>query len=306
MRKPATSLCRSWRIAELGLAFFRAQPKMLLFPVLSAILSFGTAVALYCGVAAPLELASDRAFYQASEPFGQSAAKTAWALIAFLYVLLVSVITTFFTVALAVTALDQISGRNASFSRAIKRALSRSGAIVGYGSVVLLFQSVLFGSRGFVGRWFLSEFARSSTSCPRIMATFIVAPVIAAEEGSPWHAIRRIVWLIETTWNSNLARRAGFTLLFLCSALGTGLVAGVPCLILLEFTSTRPIAHVGFALIAIALAGLFLALQALETVYSAAMYHYAMTGKVPDNIADELVIVDPRWPTSVPTLGGSA
>lgn len=298
-------LHRSWRIAALGLQVFRAEPGMMLFPVVSAALSLACAAALYFGVAEPLELTSDRALYQASEMYGQSEAKSAWALIVFLYVLLVSVITTFFTVALSVTALDRVSGRTASLGRAIKRAVSRFGAIVGYGSVCLLFQNALFGGRRFVGRWFLSEFAGSTTDFPRIMATFLVAPVIAAEEGGPWHVIRRSVWLIKSTWSNSRARRAGFTSLFLCGALAMGVFAGVPCLIMLEFELTRPIAHVGFGLIAVVLSVLFVALQALETVYSATMYLYAMTGKVPDEIKDDEVIVGPRRPTSVPSLGGS-
>ncbi len=276
-------LGRSWRLAGTSWRLLAGEKSLLVLPLVGTVLACAALAAIYFGVVEPLGLA-DFSDDTPDDPDDDPALEAEHLLVMLLVYAVISFITTFFGVALASAALGRMRGENASAGTGLARATSRLVTIACYavmaGALAVALQVLRKrgGTVGRVGASFLS-FASS-------VATFLVVPVIAAERGGPVAAVKRSALLLKTTWGENVIGSAGLGLLFFLVVLACALLGGVSAA-LWAGEETRVLGMVLAALAAGAFALSLVVFMALDGVYRAALYRYAVDETVPAGFTRE-------------------
>jgi hypothetical protein len=197
-------------------------------------------------------------------------------LLLFAFYLVQYTVIIFFQTALTGVALQHLRGEPTSVSEGFALARSRFGNILGYaliaatvGLVLRMVQERL----GLIGRLVVGFLGLAWT-----VATFLVVPLIAAEDVGPIDAVKRSVELLKRSWGENLIGNGGigvvFTLVFMLTIFAIALlVAGA--------VATHSV--VAIVLVAVVAIGAFVLLgliqSSLQGIYSAALYRYAESGE---------------------------
>ena len=192
----------------------------------------------------------------------------------------------FFNTALVGAAIALLNGDRPTVGVALKLALSRIAAILGYAvisaTIGVLLQA-LAERLGLLGRLIEAMLGLAWTA-----ATFLVVPILAAEGIGPWQAIERSTALLRKTWGENLIGNAGISLVTSMISGAVGLIGVGGGMVLLQLG--RPI--LGVVLLAASIATLLLIVlvaNALSAIYAAAVYHYAVTGTPLTNFDGDLI-----------------
>ncbi|HEX3913260.1 MAG TPA: DUF6159 family protein, partial [Steroidobacteraceae bacterium] len=192
----------------------------------------------------------------------------------------------FFNTALVGAAIALLGGERPSLGMALKLAASRIGPILGYAiisaTVGVLLRAVA-ERLGLIGRLIEGAVGLAWTA-----ATFLVVPILAAEDVGPWQAIERSTVLLRKTWGENLIGNAGISLVM---SMITGAIT------LVGFGGAMLLFQRGYAVLAVALAAaaitaLLLAIliaSALSGIYAAAVYYFSVVGKAPVDFDGDLI-----------------
>lgn len=276
-------LARSWRLAATSWQILAGEKSLLVLPLLSALTLAAALAAIYFGIVEPLGLA-DFSDDTPDSPDDDPTLEAEHLLVMLLLYAAISFISTFFGVALASAALGRMRGEGGSAGTGLARASSRLIAIAGYavmaGALAVALQVLRKrgGVAGRVGASFL-DFASS-------VATFLVVPVIAAERCGPVAAVKRSALLLKTTWGENIIGSAGLGLVFFAAVVICGLLGGVSAVLIAE-EGTRVAGITLAAITAGAFAVSVVFFMALDSVYRAALYRYAVDGAVPEGVSRE-------------------
>jgi hypothetical protein len=108
------------------------------------------------------------------------------------------------------------------------------------------------------------------------IVTFLVVPVMVAEDINPFDAIKRSGQLLRQTWGEQIIGSGGISLVIFLLALP----AAIPVLLGVAIASTAG-AIAGAVIAVLYLGVLFLVGSALNGIYRAALYLYATTGANP-------------------------
>ena len=107
------------------------------------------------------------------------------------------------------------------------------------------------------------------------IATFLVVPVLVADDGGPVDAVKHSARLVKKTWGENIIGNAGigivFTMLFLFVML---LGAGAVVLAVMAKSLALVVVAVAMTILGVALT--FLVQSALHGIYAAALYRFAL------------------------------
>jgi hypothetical protein len=241
--------------------------ELLWFPVFSAI-GVGIVIAVFLGLAAATGTL-DRLSETSTAADGETASQSFKAIDAVLVVVAfysVYFVTIFFNAALVAGAIERLRGGDPNVSSALGKALSHIHSILGWALITGTVGLVLQLARG-----------RSNNGFARILLdivggvwaflTFFVVPVIVAEGLGPVAAIKRSMSLVRQTWGRQITANFGFMIVYIIAIL----IAVLPAILIGLIV---PIAGVvvGFITVAIAMA----VVQALEGVFKAALYEYAL------------------------------
>ena len=269
---------RSWQLIRASHDVLRADSALLILPALSGIATFMlgagfVAFALSDGGFGPMRDGS-------SEP-----TKLFYVWLFCWYVVQYFVVI-FFNTALIGAAIELLEGGRPTVGTALRLAYSRVWAILGYAVIsatVGVLLRTLAERLGFIGRLIEGVVGLAWTT-----ATFLVVPILAAEDIGPWQAIERSTVLLRKSWGENLIGNAGISLVM--SAICTVVtVVGIGGGMLLF---QRGEAVLGTAVFSAAVTTILLVVlvgAALSAVYAAAVYHYAVTGKPPADFDDDLI-----------------
>ena len=254
---------RSWELVKASAAVLRSDKELLVFPVLSglaAMLLLATFV---------LPIFALRLFENGNEVLGS--------ILGFLFYFCSYTIAFFFNSALVGAALIRLEGGDPTVADGLAIARSRIGAILGYAAIAatvgMLLQALkqkdnlavrLIGS-GLGVAWTLS--------------TFLVVPVLVAENVGPIDSIKQSVALLKRTWGENAIGNVGLGAVFGLLMIGTILV-GV-ALVIASATLSPKLAVAVAVLVVLAAVLLGIIQSALSGVYSAALYRYATVGEAP-------------------------
>ncbi len=273
-------LYNSWQMFKASLAVLAADKELLIFPILSSIALILVSLAF----ALPLFLGSltDSIFFSNNGLFGFIAL--------FLFYLVQYTVIFFANTALVGAALIRLRGGDPTVKDGLSIAAGRFGPILGYAliaaTVGVLLQSISRRSNG-IGRFIISLVGMAWN-----VATYLVVPILAVENVGPIEAVKRSAAYLKRTWGEQIAGNIGLGLLF---GLVTFLVilASVPFFYLILSAQTVNVWLLGglalILLMVLSIVGLLR--SAVEGIYAAAVYQYAVDGQA-SGFFDEALVRD--------------
>jgi len=254
---------RSWDLAKASAAVLRSDKELLLFPVLSGL------AAMVLMATFVLPIFALRLFESGNGVIG--------GILGFAFYFCSYTIAFFFNSALVGAALIRLEGGDPTVADGLAAARSRLGTILGYAAIAatvgMLLQMLkqkdnlavrLIGS-GLGVAWTLS--------------TFLVVPVLVAENVGPIDSIKQSAALLKRTWGENAIGQVGLGAVFGLLMIAT-IVVGVALVI--AAATLSPELAIAVAVLAVLAAVLLGIVQsALSAIYSAALYRYATVGEAP-------------------------
>lgn len=272
-------VARSWQLIQASMDVLRADNALLVLPAIS-----GVAVTVVGGGFVALAM-SDGTFaaLRHSHSVHGSVVFYAWL---FCWYVVQYFIIIFFNTALVGAAIALLGGERPTVGMALKLAASRVGPILGYAIIsatVGVLLRAIAERLGLIGRLIEGAVGLAWTA-----ATFLVVPILAAEDVGPWQAVTRSAALLRKTWGENLMGNAGISLV-MSMFTGAVTVVGFGGAMLL-FQRGYPVLAV--ALCAAAITALLLAIliaSALSGIYAAAVYYFAVVGQSPVDFDADLI-----------------
>jgi hypothetical protein len=272
---------RSWRIFIAGLAVMKANPRLLLFPVLAAIAVFAIAFAVFRPVGALARMPEFAAFGLAGIVMLSLAAIGG---VYFGWCFAV----TFANAALVACALKAIDGAPVSIGAGLVAAARRIHVIFVWSAIVgtigallrLVVEEMTTKSRGRFGSGgrLVEKLFGAGFYTAWLAGTFFMLPVLVIEGLGLFAATKRSTRLVAARWRDVVGAAARFALL----ALALMLPAFVA---MYGWQQLNEGGHSGGGLLLGAAAAWFVTVTVLvsacSTIFLAALYRYAVTGTAP-------------------------
>jgi hypothetical protein len=175
-------------------------------------------------------------------------------------------ITIFFNAALISAALERLRGGDPNVSSGLSHALSHIHTILGWAIIAATVGLVLMLLRSRSNN-FLTRLVIDMIGGAWEFMTFFVVPVLVSEGLGPVAAIKRSASLIRQTWGRQITASFGFMLVYVLAAL----LGILPAIL---FGLIEPVAGIAVGLITVSAA--MGAVQAMEGIFKAALYEYAL------------------------------
>lgn len=269
---------RSWLLLDASWNVLRTDRELLILPVIS-----GVASAIVCAAFFGMAEVGNafKLLGSGLRPPGL------WVYAAlFIFYAVEYFIIIFFNTALAGAALERFDGRDPTVRSALVLARSRIGSIFAYAifsaTVGVLLR--IFATRlGLIGRMIAS-----AGDLAWGVATFLVVPILAAEDLDPDLAIERSAALLKETWGENLIGRVSISVVLWQFAAAIAIVGASVSYLL--YRSGLTASAIPLCVVTIVLfAALSLLALALEEIYAAALYRYAVSGRLPEGFGEDLI-----------------
>jgi hypothetical protein len=275
---------RGWTLSKLSFSVVKADPELLLYTFLSAMMVFVTiAAAAYPGYEAEIKEGSHWAMTDPviNPETGEEERQTTSSYMAWIFLtyMIGSIIVVFWNSAIIASAHERLTGGDPTIMTGIKVAFSRIHIIILWG--------IIAGTVGLLLRIARDAANKNSKGPIKIAAmvvlwlveiawwiyTFFIIPMIVLEKKGIREGLRDSRSLFGKTWGENVT-----------SGLGIGLITLVGIIVsLLIGYLVFMISQIAGIVITIALIGiLILWTNTAEVVVVAALYEFAKTGKMPD------------------------
>jgi hypothetical protein len=259
---------RSFELVKASASVLGADRELLLFPVISAVLS----IVVLVSFAVPMFLAG---VFDATA-LRDSGFPLAGYLIGFLFYVVQYTVIFFCNTALVGAALIRLRGGDPTLADGFRIATSRLGVIVGYAVVAATVGMVLRAISERVG--LVGKLVVGLLGFAWNVATYLVVPVLAVEDVGPIEAIQRSAAYLKKTWGEQIIGNLGMGTAFGLITLGT-LAGGVALFIGAATTESVPLMIAVGVLLVVLLLAIALVSSALSGVYTAAVYRYAVEGE---------------------------
>ena len=258
------TLSNSWALAMASARVLNQDRALLLFPLLSGIASIGVILTF----AYPVLL------FGGSEAM-MAESVTGTLVFAFLYYLVQYFVVFYFNAALVGAALVHLGGGRPTLRDGLLIAWDHAVPILGYAALsatVGLVLNTIARKSGILGR-----FIGGSLGIGWTLATFLAVPVLVTRNVGPLEAVGESAALLRKSWGEQITGKVGMGLVFGVAGAGLALlsvafVAGISALDPISLIPTY---------VVIALAWILFALvaSAIQGIYQAAVYRYAVTGE---------------------------
>jgi hypothetical protein len=192
----------------------------------------------------------------------------------------------FCNTALVGAALIRLKGGDPTVKDGINIAVSRFGPILGYALIAATVGMILKAISG--KKSGLKQLIVSLVGTAWNIATFLVVPVLAAENVGPIEAVKRSAALLKKTWGEQLIGNFGLGTFFSIITVVT-LVIFVPFIILFINSNLIPVSIFLGVILLLALAVIGLANSTLSGIYAAAVYNYTANGEVGTFFENDMV-----------------
>ena len=255
---------RSWELTKASAAVLRSDKELLLFPVISSL------AALLVAATFLIPIFGLRLFEGGQiGPLGF--------VVGFLFYFCQYFVIFYFNVALVGAAMIRLEGGDPTVGDGLRIAKSKAGVILGYAAIAATVGIILKAVEeraGFLGRIVIGLVGAAWT-----VATFMVVPVLVAQDVGPLEAVKESVNLLKKTWGENIIGTGGIGIVFgllIVATVIVGVVASIAA------AALSPYLAVTMAVITV-LAVIFLGViqAALGGIYAAALYRYAVDGQAP-------------------------
>ena len=279
------TISRGWQLSKLSFSVIKADPELLLYTFLSAIMVFATiGAASYPAYEADQTEGSHWAMTDEGidSETGESSEPTkpymAWI---FLTYMVGSIVVVFWNSAIIVSAHERLTGGDPSIMTGIRAAFSRIHIIVLWG--------IITGTVGLLLRIARDAISNNQKAHPAVkifayiilmlvevawwIYTFFIIPMIVLEKKGIREGLRDSRSLFGKTWGENVSSGLGIGFLTLIGIVFSIIIG----LLVMSFSSTAGI------IIMITMIGFTILLcNTAEVVVVAALYEYAKTGKMPN------------------------
>lgn len=262
-----TRISRSWDLVKASASVLAGDKELLLFPLVS------TGVLLLVILSFALPVMGLKLFTMHGAHGGPSVVMY---VVGFLFYFTHYLVIFFFNTALVGAAMMRLEGKGGTFGDGMRLATARIVPILGYALIAATVGMILKAIQERVG--FIGRIVVGLLGVGWSIATFLVAPVLAARDVGPIEAIKESAGLLKETWGENLIGQAGIGIAFGFISFGVGACA-VALVVLAVLTHSWPLVIVTAAIGVLALAITALVHSALSGIYSAALYRYATTGE---------------------------
>jgi len=275
-----TRLSNSWELVKASAAVLRADKELVVFPIISTIgvllvtVSFilpmifaGVLDSLISGEAGNINILSF--------------------IIAFLFYLAQYFVIIFANAALVSAAMIRLRGGDPTVGDGFRIAFDHFGSIFGY--------ALIASTVGII----LNSLARRSNTLGRIavsliglawnLATFLVVPVLVAEEVGPFEAVKRSAQLLKRTWGEQIVGNLSIGGVFGLLTFVVIVLIVAPSLYLMVTINNPVILVVMAILLVVSLVLIGLVNSTLSGIYAAAVYRFAAEGETGGYFKPELV-----------------
>jgi Family of unknown function (DUF6159) len=269
-----TRLSNSWELVKESARVLRADEELMIFPIISSI----GVIIVSATFLIPMFLANFFDFALRFQLVGLA--------VLFLFYMAQYFVIFFANTALVGAALIRIRGGDPTIKDGFNIALQRIGPILGYSLIaatVGMIIKTLSNRRGGLQRILVSLLGVAWN-----VATYLVVPVLAAENVGPVDAIKRSAHLLKQTWGEqvigNLGLETFFGLIYVLI-----IVISLPIFIIFLVHNLYALAVISFLFLMILIVLIGLVNATLSGIYSAAVYQYAANGQTSSFFNQNLV-----------------
>lgn len=265
---------RSWSLVKYSAGVLRQDKELLVFPLLSSIAAILVALTFV-----PLLMQTGLAGEQG--PTEASAGD--YALMFALYLAEYFVIF-FFNAALVGAALIRMDGGDPTVRDGLRIATSRIGSIFGYAMIAATVGVILRAVAERLGT--IGQFIIGLIGLAWTVTTFLTVPVLVTRDIGPIDAVKQSATLLKKTWGENIIANAGLGFVFVLVYIAMMFVfAGLVALV----QGSGPAVISVFVVAIVALVIVALIQGALQGIFSAALYRYAVDGPDQSDPASKLL-----------------
>jgi len=283
-------IVRGWKMTKLGTKIVRADPELMIYTLISLILSLGVAILVISGTFGLSALVPETTD-ATSNSNEEDAFAVATLTLAFLGYMAISIVTVFWNSAIIASAYERLSsGSNPSFSFGIKKASECLPSIFIWGIIsgtVGLFLKILEGISRDEKAGPLAFFAMLISwilGAAWWALTFFVVPMMVLDKHGVFDSLQSSPKLFADTWGENAGATGGLGIIqFLATLLCISIC--MPLFLLGDYGFIFGIVMILFLL---GLISLFFV--TVDSVNRASMYYYAKTGEMPP-MAEKMGIV---------------
>ena len=205
----------------------------------------------------------------------------------FLYYLAMAIVTIYANVALTSAVFRGLAGNSATVNEGFAAANARLGKIIGYAAItatVGVLLSLLRNSGGRQGNGIatliITRLVAGLVGLAWSIATFLVIPVLVAENIGPIESIKRSAGMLQQTWGRQIIGNFSIGGIFFLITLALAVVIGVPTFALFTATNSIIVLVAGIALFAMLVVVISLVQGAMMSIFRASLYQFANSGQV--------------------------
>ena len=255
---------RSWALTKASAEVLRSDKELLIFPVISSIAAILVAATFLVPILGLHLLEGGR-----TGPLGF--------VVGFLFYVCQYFVIFYFNVALVGAAMIRLEGGDPTVNDGLRIAWSKAGVILGYAAIAATVGIILKAAQERAG--FLGKIVVGLIGAAWTVATFLVVPVLVAQDVGPVEALKESVSLLKKTWGENIIGTGGIGLAFGLIIFAVMLVGVI---LALAASALSPYLAIAFGVITVLAVLLLSVIQAaLSGIYSAALYRYAVDGQAP-------------------------
>ncbi|MBU6478305.1 MAG: hypothetical protein KGQ32_10285 [Xanthomonadaceae bacterium] len=265
---------RTWQLMGASWRMLMQDKRLIVFPLISGV-ALAIIIALF---AVPMFVA----FAGHPKPGGPAHMTLPMYAAMFVFYFLDYFVIIFFNSALIACVLKQIDGGQPTLGYGLAVARQRLPQILGWAlltSTVGILLRLLEERVGFIGRIVVGLLGMAWS-----VTSFLVVPVLVAEDSGPIESYKRSVEMLRRTWGEQIIGNVGFGLIF-------ALFGIVPAIILffIAIQAGKMALLVIGAILVVYLVALGLIQSTLQTIYQVAIYLYAANGEAPSGFDSQLV-----------------
>ena len=301
-------MSRGWALMSESWNVLKLDKELMLFPILSAVAcllvmaSFALPVlvspTLRHAVIKSVQLEQQEEQAEANQEFGTehhhgdgqrfqfTAQQIVPAIIGFLFYLVTNFVIVFFNTALVCCALMRFRGESPTLGDGLRAARARLPQIFGWAllsATVGIILKQIEDRASFVGKFIVSLIGMAWA-----VTTFMVVPILAAEQLGPFAAVKRSASLLRKPWGEALTGQVSFGAIQMIFVLPVILVLFVAGYFSAATNTIWPIAVVG-VLAALYFILIAITFSTLQQIFLAAVYQYAAQGTVPNGFSPSLI-----------------
>ena len=254
---------RGWKLAKMSLRVIRKDKEILIFPLLSGLITLVILASFFIGAFFTL------GFESLISPANQ------WVFYVFfaVFYFVTFFISIFFNAAVIGCATIRLNGGDPTVADGLRIAGQNIKQIILwaiFAATVGLILRAIQQRVGFIGKIVVGTLGAVFT-----VATYFVVPVFIYEKLGPWASLKRSVSILKNTWGEALIGNLGLGAIFFLM----GLAGLIPIIVGLLIMTVWSIV-IGFVIAIVYWLVLGLVASAAQSVLVAALYRYATTGKV--------------------------